>query len=68
MNIGDTVYVLISFLAKDGGMMWCKATIVQDWGNKYALDFADGSGVGVFPRNEVFSSPNLKKCSKVQNV
>jgi hypothetical protein len=66
-KIGNVVYVLVYFLTQEGGMTWCKATIVQYWGNRYALDFADGSRIGVFPKNEVYSQPDLKKCSKVQS-
>lgn len=64
-KLGNVVYVLC-WVPGTQGMTWCRTTIVQEWGNRFALEFEDGSGVGVFPKDEVYDQPDLKVCKQVQ--
>lgn len=66
-KFGSVAYVLC-YVPGHFGEMWCKVTIVQEWGNRYAVEFADGSGVGVFPKGDVYDQPDLRMCKRMQEL
>lgn len=65
-EIGDEVWVLVYMPGTDG-KIWCKATILQDWsGHRMLISFADGSGEGVFFKEDLRRFPDLTLSAKVQ--
>ncbi len=65
-KIGTDAYVL-AYLPNSEGPQWCPVKIIGERPYLYILEFLDGCGTSIFPRDEVFDQPDLKMCSKVQS-
>lgn len=65
----NTISHVLVWIPGTTGFTWCRVLVIHEFEDgKYAVEFKDGSGIGYFPKDEVYSEPDLGMSEQVQGI